>query len=139
MKAIHALSIALLLGLAAALGAVAATRTATATTASPAAASSAAASPTASIHNRQVKLARWQHQLQRALAHRLPKLPKLVRFPLVPVAAHSAAPVYVAQATSAPAQRTVYVHAKAPPGSGHARGREHEGAGAYSQGDSHDD
>ena len=138
MKAVHALSIALLLGLAAALGAVAGTRTLTAGHAQAASAQPvASAQPAAvSIATRQARLNRWEHQLQRALHHKLPKLPTLVHFARVAVPARapvSRAPVFVSQPAAAPAPRTIYVHAKAPPASAH--GHEHE----QSDGGGHDD
>lgn len=130
MKTIHAFSIALLLGAAAALGAFAATRT---VTNSQAQASSTPAPP-ASIASRTASLDRWQNQLQRALHRRLPKLPKLVHFPRVVTPALPNR-VFVSQ-TAAPAPRTIYVHAKAP---ATGRGHEHEHDGEQSEGGSGDD
>jgi hypothetical protein len=130
VKTVHAISIALLLGLAAALGAVAATKTVAAGHAP------ATSAPTAapSVASREARLAHWQRQLQRALHHRLPKLPRLVHFPRV-VAPAAPAPAFIAQ-TAAPAQRTIYVHAKAPRASAHPG--EHEDDGRSGDG-GHDD
>ena len=134
MKAVHAFSIALLLGFAAALGAVAATRTLTTGHAQAASAQRAAVS----IASRKAHLNRWEHQLQRALRHKLPKLPKLVHFARVAVPARasvSRAPVFVSQLPAPPAPRTIYVHAKAPPAWAH--GHEHDRE--QSDGGGHDD
>ena len=133
MKTIHAFSIALLLGTAAALGGFAATRTVTGSQAHAAAAPAAATI----VANRTARLDRWQHQLQRALHRPVPKLPPLAHFP--PVATPAAAPAraFVAQAT-APAPRTIYVRAKAPPAS-HRQYGEHEHEGEHSEGGNHDD
>jgi hypothetical protein len=137
MKTIHAFSIALLLGAAAALGAFAATRTVTgsqaqaSSTAAPAASTPA---PATSIASRTASLDRWQNQLQRALHRRVPKLPKLVHFPRV-VTPAVPNQVFVSQA-AAPAPRTIYVRAKAPPA---ARVHEHEHEGDRSEGGSGDD
>ena len=123
----------MLLGLAAALGAVAGTRTLTAGHAQ-----AASAQPAVSIVSRKARLNRWEHQLQRALQHKLPKLPKLVHFARVAVPARapvSRAPVFVSQLPAAPAPRTIYVHAKAPPAS--ALGHEHDHE--QSEGGGHDD
>jgi hypothetical protein len=135
MKSIHSLSIALLLGAAAALGGFAATRTVTGTQATAAGAPASATF----VASRSVRLDRWQRQLQRALHRPLPKLPRLAHFPRVPVPAAPAAPApaFVAQST-APAPRTIYVHAKAPPAT-HRHEREHEGEHERSDGGNHDD
>jgi hypothetical protein len=134
MKAVHAFSIALLLGLAAALGAVAGTRTLTVSHAQTARVQPAAVS----IATRNMRLDRWQHRLQHALDRKLPKLPKLVHFARVAVPARpqiSPAPVVVSQPAAAPAQRTIYVRAKAPPSSAHRHEHDHE----RSDGGNHDD
>jgi hypothetical protein len=134
MKAVHAFSIALLLGLAAALGAVAGTRTLTAGHAQAASVQPAAVS----IATRKARLTRWEHELQRALHHKLPKLPKLAHFARVAVpvrASVSRAPVVVYRPAAAPARRTIYVHAKAPPASAHGHEHDHE----QSDGGGHDD
>lgn len=136
MKGVHAFSIALLLGLAAALGTVAGTRTLTVSHAQAARVQPS----TVSIAARSVRLDRWERQLQRALHRKPPKLPKLVHFARVAVPARapvSRAPVFVSQPAAAPTQRTIYVRAKAPPSS--ARGHEHEHDHEPSDGGGHDD
>jgi hypothetical protein len=133
MKTIHAFSIALLLGSAAALGGFAATQTITGTQAQAAKAPASAAF----VASRTARLDRWQHQLQRALHRALPKLPRLAHFARVPASA-APAPAFAAQ-SAAPAQRTIYVHAKAPPAT-HRHERDHEGEGAaHSEGGNRDD
>ncbi len=139
MKTVHTFGIAILLAVAAALG-VAAARPAGASHAQAAGSSPAAATamPTAASVNPSVRLDRWQHQLQRALRKRLPKLPRLVHFPRVtapPVMASAASPV-ISQ-VSAPAPRTIYVHAKAAPAATH--GHEHESDREHSGGGGQDD
>ena len=83
MKAVHAFSIALLLGLAAALGVVAGTRTLTVSHAQAARVQPA----TVSLATRKGRLDLWEHRLQRALHRKLPKLPKVVHFARVAVPA----------------------------------------------------
>jgi hypothetical protein len=134
MKTVHAFSIALLLGFAAALGAAAGTRTLATGHAQAASAQPAAVS----IATRNARLNRWEHQLQHALHHKLPKLPKLVHFARVAVPARapvSRARVRVSQPAAATAPRTIYVHAKAPPASAHGHEHDHE----QSDGGGHDD
>jgi len=131
MKTVHALSIALMLGFAAVLGAVVATK---AVNASHAAAARPASVATA-VAARTASLDRWQHQLQRALHRRPPKLPPLVHFAKV-VAPPVAAPALVSS-VSAPAPRTIYVHAKPPRSPAGAHEHEHEG-GDFGEG-GHDD
>jgi hypothetical protein len=127
VKTAHALSIALLLGLAAALGAIAATHAATSSytqAAPPPPASASTASRTAALD-------RWQRQLHAALHRRPPKLPRLVHF--APVSAPAPTPALISR-VAAPQSRTIYVHAKAPPAAAHAGEHEHEGGE-----DGHDD
>jgi hypothetical protein len=134
MKAVHAFSIALLLGLAAALGAVAGTRTLTVSQAQTAGARPA----TVSIAARNARLDSLEHRLQRALHRKPPKLPKLVHFARVAVPARApvpSAPIVVSQPTAPRVQRTIYVRAKAPPSSAH--GHEHDDE--RSDGGGHDD
>jgi hypothetical protein len=131
MKTAHALSIALLLGLAAALGALAATHTATTSRAQAA----AAAPATATIAGRTGALDRWQRQLHAALHRKPPKLPRLVHFAPV-VASAPAAPALISR-VAAPAERTIYVHATAPTRPAHGGEREHEHEGG--EGGGHDD
>jgi hypothetical protein len=136
MKTVHTFGIAILLAVAAALG-VAAARPAGASHAQAAGSSPATAVATAAV-NPSVRLDRWQHQLQRALRKRLPKLPRLVHFPRVtapPVMASAASPV-ISQ-VSAQAPRTIYVHAKAAPAATH--GHEHESDREHSGGGGQDD
>jgi hypothetical protein len=131
MKTAHAFSIALLLGLAAALGALAATHTV-----ATGHAKTASSAPVAvSLASRTARLNRWQHQLHRALHRRPLKLPKLVHF--APVAAPAAPAPMFASRVVAPPQRTIYVHAKAPPAAAHAKG--HEPEGDHSGEGGHDD
>jgi hypothetical protein len=132
MKTIHALSIAILLGAAAALGGFAATRTVEGTQAHAANAPAAATF----VAQRSARLDRWQRQLQRALHRPPPKLPRLVHFPRVPVPA-APLPAFVAQST-APAPRTIYVRAKAP-AAAHRHEGERDGEGERPDGGNRDD
>lgn len=131
MKTVHALSIALMLGFAAVLGAVVATKAVNASHAAAARPAPVTTSPA----SRTASLDRWQHQLQRALQRRPPKLPPLVHFAKVatpPVAAPA-----LVSSVSAPAPRTIYVHAKAPRAATHEHEHEHEGGDSGEGG--HDD
>ena len=133
MKTAHALSITLLLGLAAALGALAATHTVAAGHAQAA----AVAPATTSTASRTTALDRWQRQLHAALHKRPPKLPRLVHFAPVVAAPAAPAPALISR-VAAPASRTIYVHAKAPPAAVRAGGHEHEHEHEGGEG-SHDD
>ena len=130
MKTIHALSIALLLGAAAALGGLAGTRSVTSTHAQAANVPAAATF----VASRSARLNRWQRQLQRALHRPLPKLPRLLQYPRVPVPA-APAPALAVQ-SAVPASRTIYVRAKASPAKRH---HEREGDAERSDGGNHDD
>jgi hypothetical protein len=133
MKTVHALSIALMLGFAAVLGAMVATRAVNASHA----VATRPVSVTTSVASRTASLDRWQHQLQRALNHRPPKLPPLVHFAKV-VTPPVASPALVSS-VSAPAPRTIYVHAKPPRAPAGVHEHEHEHEGADSGGGVHDD